>query len=100
MDNAWSSVCIILGEGQLNIGIIPSPESSDLWLRRSGRTAAEGGAGASHRSRLSEAGITRSCRGHLLAEAELAAVDPQAVQDGRELAGHRHLGPPHASALG
>src|SRR3954469_13690645 len=39
------------------VRVIPSPESSDLWLRRSGRTAAEGGAGASHRSRLSEAGI-------------------------------------------
>src|SRR4051812_37051966 len=38
--------------------VIPSPESSDLWLRRSGRTAVEGEAGASHRSRLSEAGIT------------------------------------------
>src|SRR3954452_4889332 len=37
--------------------VIPSPESSDLWLRRSGRTAVEGEAGASHRSRLSEAGM-------------------------------------------
>src|SRR4051812_49102569 len=37
--------------------VIPSPESSDLWLRRSGRTAVEGEAGASHRLRLSEAGI-------------------------------------------
>jgi hypothetical protein len=37
--------------------VIPSPESSDLWLRRSGRTAVGGEAGASHRSRLSEAGI-------------------------------------------
>src|SRR3954452_24665708 len=36
----------------------------------------------------------------LLAEAELAAVDSQAMQDGRELAGHRHLGPSHAPALG
>src|SRR4051812_12710591 len=39
--------------------LIPGPGSSDLWLRRSGQAAAEGGAGASHRSRLSEAGITR-----------------------------------------
>src|SRR4051794_38679140 len=39
--------------------VIPSPESSDLWLRRSGRMAVEGEAGASHRSRLSEAGIRR-----------------------------------------
>src|SRR3954451_866288 len=38
--------------------LIPSPEGSDLWLRRSGRTAVEGEAGASHRSRLSEAGMT------------------------------------------
>src|SRR3954453_15516658 len=42
--------------------LIPSPESSDLWLRRSGGTAVEGEAGASHRSRLSEAGMTRGRR--------------------------------------
>src|SRR4051794_33314746 len=40
------------------LGVIPSPGSSDLWLRRLGRTAVEGEAGASHRSRLSEAGMT------------------------------------------
>src|SRR5215212_9099238 len=39
--------------------------------------------------------LTRSYRSHLLAEAELAAVDPQAVQDSRKLARQRHLGPPH-----
>src|SRR5687767_935462 len=38
------------------------------------------------------ASFTRSC-GHLLAEAELAAVGPQAVQDGRQLARQRYLGP-------
>src|SRR3712207_7778663 len=44
--------------------------------------------------------LTRSCRSYLLAEAELATVDPQAGQDSRKLARQRHPGPPHAPALG
>src|SRR4051794_2184619 len=43
--------------------------------------------------------VSRSRGRRLLAEAELAAVDPEVVQNGRELARQRHLGPPHAAPL-
>src|SRR4051794_22661531 len=54
--------------------LIPSPESSDLWLRRSGQIAAEGGAGASHRSRLSEAGIRLASSGEVTGQNFLGPV--------------------------
>src|SRR3954451_18537631 len=37
--------------------------------------------------------------GPLLAEANLAPVDPETVRDGRQLARQRNLRPPHAPAL-
>src|SRR3954468_20321283 len=67
---------------------------------------------ASRRRDLGGAGPTRPApnslasplvsrpRGHrLLAEAELAPVDPEPMEDGLQLARQRHLGPPHAAPL-